>query len=76
MRIGFILTAHGYAAVLYEQQGDPTTAKKLEEAALLLEKPAPKGPGGNGQGMRLLAGAAGLFQALAPLAIKFLPMAF
>jgi len=65
-----------YAAVLYEQQGDPTTAKKLEEAALLLEKPAPKGPGGNGQGMRLLAGAAGLFQALAPLAIKFLPMAF
>lgn len=65
-----------YAAVLYEQQGDAATAKKLEEAAQLLEKPAPKGPGGNGQGMRLLAGAAGLFQALAPLAIKFLPMAF
>lgn len=65
-----------YAASLYAQQGEVATAKKLEEAAVLLEKPAPKGPGGNGQGMRLMAGAAGLFQALAPLAIKFLPMAF
>lgn len=65
-----------YAASLYAQQGEADTARKLEEAAVLLEKPAPKGPGGNGQGMRLMAGAAGLFQALAPLALKFLPMAF
>ena len=65
-----------YAASLYAQQGEPATARKLEDAAVLLEKPAPKGPGGNGQGSRLLAGAAGLFQALAPLAMKFLPMAF
>ena len=61
-----------YAASLYAQQGEAETAKKLGEAATLLEKPAPKGPGGNGQGMRLMSGAAGLFQALAPLAIKFL----
>jgi uncharacterized protein YjbI with pentapeptide repeats len=61
-----------YAASLYAQQGEEATAKKLSEAATLLEKPAPKGPGGNGQGMRLMSGAAGLFQALAPLAIKFL----
>lgn len=65
-----------YAASLYAQQGEADTARKLSEAATLLEKPASKGPGGNGQGMRLVAGAAGLFQALAPLAIKFLPMAF
>lgn len=65
-----------YAASLYAQQGEAVTAKKLQEAAVLLQKPAPKGPGGNGQGMRLMEGAAGLFQALAPLAIKFLPMAF
>ncbi len=61
-----------YAASLYAQQGEAETAKKLSEAATLLEQPAPKGPGGNGQGMRLMSGAAGLFQALAPLAIKFL----
>lgn len=61
-----------YAASLYAQQGEMETAKKLTEAATLLEKPAPKGPGGNGQGMRLMSGAAGLFQTLAPLAIKFL----
>ena len=65
-----------YSATLYAQQGEEVTAKTLTEAATLLEKPAPKGPGGNGQGSRLLAGAAGLFQALAPLAMKFLPMAF
>jgi len=65
-----------YAASLYAQQGEELTAKTLTDAATLLEKPAPKGPGGNGQGMRLMSGAAGLFQALAPLAIKFLPMAF
>jgi tetratricopeptide (TPR) repeat protein len=61
-----------YAASLYAQQGEELTAKTLTDAATLLEKPAPKGPGGNGQGMRLMSGAAGLFQALAPLAIKFL----
>ena len=61
-----------YAASLYAQQGELDTARKLEEAAVLLQKPAPKAPGGNGQGMRLMSGAAGLFQALAPLAIKFL----
>ena len=65
-----------YAATLYAQQGEPATAKKLEAAAVQMQKPAPKGPGGNGQGMRLMAGAASLFQALAPLAIKFLPLAF
>jgi len=61
-----------YAASLYAQQGEEATAKKVGEAATLLEKPASKGRGGNGQGMRLMSGAAGLFQALAPLAIKFL----
>lgn len=65
-----------YAASLYAQQGQAGTAKQLEAAALQLEKPAAKAPGGNGQGSRLLSGAAGLFQALAPLAIKFLPLAF
>lgn len=65
-----------YAASLYAQQGEAETARKLEEAALLLVKPAPKGQSGNGQGMRLMAGAAGLFQALAPLAMKLLPLAF
>ena len=61
-----------YAASLYAQQGELEIAKKLEAAALQLQKPAPKGPAGNGQGMRLMSGAAGVFQALAPLAIKFL----
>ena len=65
-----------YAASLYAQQGEAATATTVAEAARLLETPTPTGPGGNGQGSRLLAGAAGLFQALAPLALKFLPLAF
>ncbi len=65
-----------YASELFAQQGDGETAKQLTEAAALLEKPA-KGPrSGNGAGGQMLSGAAGLIQALAPLAIKFLPMAF
>ena len=62
-----------YAAALYGQQGDSETARKLNEAAKAMEK-SPGTPGGKGS--RMLAGAASLFQALAPLALKFLPMAF
>jgi tetratricopeptide (TPR) repeat protein len=65
-----------YASELFAQQGDVETAKQLSEAVLALEKPAKSPRSGNGAGGKMLSGAAGLFQALAPLAIKFLPMAF
>ena len=65
-----------YASELFAQQGDAEIAKQLNEAALAMEKPAKTPRGGNGAGGKMLSGAAGLFQTLAPLAIKFLPMAF
>lgn len=39
-------------------------------------KPAPRRSGFDGQSERSRAGDPGLFQALAPLALKFLPLAF
>lgn len=63
-----------YAGVLYGQQGDSDTARRLEEAAASLDNPARPGRGSRGQGVNIMAAAAGLFQSLAPLAIRFLPM--
>ena len=65
-----------YAAALYAQQGESATARQVEEAAVALETPAPSGRRGNGKGVQMMSGAVGLFQALAPLAVKFLPLAF
>lgn len=65
-----------YAASLYDRQGAPDTAKELRQGAAKLEQD-PKDPKGNGMGGALLQGAASVFQALAPLAVKvFMPMAF
>lgn len=61
-----------YAASLYEQGGEANQAKALREAARALETPASKPAGGNGIGGAMLSGAAGVFQNLAPLALKFL----
>jgi hypothetical protein len=63
-----------YAAALYAQQGDSQTASKLSQAATDLEKPA--NPRGSGRGSAFMSGAVDLFQSLAPLALKFLPLAF
>ena len=63
-----------YAAALYTQQGDAETAKKLTEAAIAMEKPAPRPKGGNGTGSAFLTGASDLMQGLAPLALKLLPL--
>jgi len=66
-----------YAANLYDQGGDGSTARELREVANELEKPPGKNRGGNGLGGQLVNGAVGLASALAPLAMKFLvPMAF
>jgi len=65
-----------YASTLYAQQGEAETARTLSEAAVSLEKPGARPRSGNGHGSRLLSGAASLFQALVPLALKVLPLAF
>lgn len=65
-----------YAAALYEQQGDGTTATALKQQ-LEKTKAQRARQNGNGMGSGLLQAASGLFQQLAPLAIKvFAPMAF
>ena len=58
-----------YAAALFEQQGDTATAVQLREQLKQLEKKE-KGQSGNGYGSGLLRTAGGLFQQLAPLALK------
>jgi tetratricopeptide (TPR) repeat protein len=63
-----------YAAALYAEQGETETAKQITQAAIAIEKPAAKGPGGNGAGSAFLSGTVNLFQGLAPLAIKLLPL--
>ena len=63
-----------YAAVLFAEQGDAETSRKLTQAAVAMEKPAAKAPGGNGAGSAFLSGAVNLFQGLAPLAMKLLPL--
>ena len=65
-----------YASELFAHQGDAATAKQLTEAALAMEKPAKNPRGGNGAGVQMLSGAAGIVQALAPIALKLLPLAF
>jgi tetratricopeptide (TPR) repeat protein len=66
-----------YAATLYTTSGDEQQAKQLTKASAALLAPAKKGQKGNGMGGQLLSGAAGVLQALAPLAMKFLlPLAF
>ncbi|MFM7312748.1 MAG: pentapeptide repeat-containing protein, partial [Cyanobium sp.] len=65
-----------YAASLYAQQGDALTAKKVNEAADQLEKPGRGKNGSNGAGFQMMQGLSGAFQALIPLAVKFLPLAF
>lgn len=66
-----------YAASLYEQGGDATTARELRQVSSDLQKPADRKAAGNGLGGQLLSGAMGLAGAVAPLAMKFLvPMAF
>ncbi|MEB3271918.1 MAG: pentapeptide repeat-containing protein [Synechococcus sp.] len=61
-----------YAAVLYAQQGDEPLAARLQQAATDLDKPV----GSGAQGSRWLAGAVGLVQSLASLALTFLPLGF
>ncbi len=64
-----------YAASLFEQQGQKETAEQLRKGAADLAKdPKQKG---NGAGSAFLQGAIGIFQQLAPLALRFLgPIAF
>jgi len=65
-----------YAASLYEQGGDITTAQELRQVSGQLQKEPAKNRGGNGMGGALVNGAMGLATTLAPLAVKFLvPMA-
>ena len=65
-----------YAASLYEQGGDVTTAQELRQVSGQLQKAPGKNRGGNGMGGQLINGAMGLATTLAPLAVKFLvPMA-
>jgi uncharacterized protein YjbI with pentapeptide repeats len=59
-----------YAASLYDQQGSPEVASQLRQGADQLARQS-GGRSGNGMGSALLQGAAGLFQTLAPLALKF-----
>nr|WP_254896437.1 pentapeptide repeat-containing protein [Synechococcus sp. HK05] len=59
-----------YAAQLFEGEGDPKLAKDIRQAVERQQKAA-KGQAGNGWGSQILSGAAGLFQQLAPLAVKF-----
>lgn len=66
-----------YAAALYEQGGDQSMASELHKAATALASSKNKASGGNGIGGQILSGAAGIAQALLPLAAKFLiPMGF
>jgi len=65
-----------YAASLFEQQGDSPTALELRDQLKKLEK-KDKQKAGNGYGSGLLRTAGGLFQQLAPLALKlFAPTPF
>lgn len=59
-----------YAASLYDQQGSPEVASQLRKGADQLARES-GGRSGNGVGSALLQGAAGMFQTLAPLALKF-----
>lgn len=66
-----------YAAQLYDARGDAQQAQQLRQAAAALAAPGEKPRSGNGLGGQLLGGAVGLFQNLAPLALKYLaPLAF
>jgi uncharacterized protein YjbI with pentapeptide repeats len=66
-----------YAAKLYEQGGELEQANQLRKAATAMGGASKKRNEGNGLGGQLLTGAAGLIQALAPLAIKaFVPVGF
>ena len=65
-----------YAAALFEQQGDTATALQLRDQLKQLEQKEKK-KAGNGYGSGLLRTAGGLFQQLAPLALKlFAPTPF
>jgi hypothetical protein len=64
-----------YASSLYAQQGDEVTAKKVTEAADLMEKPGKGNKKGGGQGLRMMEGVTGVVQGLLPIALKFLPLA-
>ena len=65
-----------YAAELFEQQGDTATAEQLREQLNKIPTQQ-QARSGNGYGSDLLKAAGGLFQQLAPLAVKlFAPMAF
>ena len=65
-----------YAAALFEQQGDTTTALQLREQLKQLERKEKKQTG-NGYGSGFLRTAGALFQQLAPLALKiFAPTPF
>lgn len=64
-----------YAAALYTQQGEESTARQVNEAAALLETPAPGSqPGGQGAGFQMMQGLTSAFQGLLPLAVKLLPL--
>ncbi|MEB3199721.1 MAG: pentapeptide repeat-containing protein [Synechococcaceae cyanobacterium] len=60
----------GYAASLYEQEGDAANARQLRLAATQVTQPKDRGPGGNGIGNQILGG----FMGLLPMAMKVLPM--
>jgi hypothetical protein len=66
-----------YAATLYEREGNIDQANQLRKAATAMGTSTKKRNEGNGIGGQLLTGAAGLIQAIAPLAIKaFVPVGF
>ena len=57
----------GYAASLYEQEGDSANAKELRQAAKQVSKPKEPPKGGNGIGSQILSSLSSLL----PLAVQF-----
>jgi tetratricopeptide (TPR) repeat protein len=62
----------GYAAALYEQEGDSANANELRQAAKEMSQPRTQPKSGNGIGGQILSGLASLL----PLAVQLLPKAF
>lgn len=62
----------GYAATLYDQDGDSANAKELRQAAKDVSQPKNQPKGGNGIGSQILSGLSSLL----PLAVQLLPKPF
>ena len=62
----------GYAANLYEQDGDSANAQQLRQAAKEVSQPKAQPKSGNGIGSQILSGLSSLL----PLAVQMLPKPF